>query len=281
MDAILRDATPGGDTFAANRATGKIVLAVDATRGITRRARVHETGSLRVRFPNGHGSRALDAVIVNTAGGMTGGDRFEIAVDVGPEAALSVTTVAAEKVYRSIGPDTEVGVRISVGERGALAWLPQETILFDRLRLRRTIEIDVAADGHLVLAEAIVFGRAAMGEVVRHGYLFDRRRVRVAGALVFAETFGLEGAIAQRLADTAIAAGGAAVASVLRFPGDDGLASAAREMQQGFSGEVGISCWNGLAVARLVARDGATLRRDLVTLLGAWGADPLPRLWVN
>ena len=130
--------------FAGNRASGRLECAVVAARGGTRRARVHEAGSLRVRFPNGERDGALDAVMVNTAGGMAGGDRFDIDVTVGAGARLTVTTAAAEKIYRSLGPDTEIGVKLTVGAGGALAWLPQETILFDQVRLRRSIDVDLA-----------------------------------------------------------------------------------------------------------------------------------------
>jgi urease accessory protein len=269
------------DTFAANRAVGRLVLAVAGASGKSRRARVHEAGSLRVRFPNETSKGTLDAVVVNTAGGMTGGDRFDIDMTVGAGARLTVTTAAAEKIYRSLGPNTHVGVKADVGSGGALAWLPQETILFDQVRLRRTIDIELARDARLVLAEAIVFGRSAMGEAVLRGYLFDRWRVRVGGALVFAETLRLDGAIAQMLAQRAIAAESVAVASVLKIPGDDAGVAAVRAIEKDFAGEVGVSAWNGLAVARLVAADGAALRRDLIGVLTALGAGPLPRLWMN
>jgi len=149
------------------------------------------------------------------------------------------------------------------------------------VRLRRTIDIELARDARLVLAEAIVFGRSAMGETVLRGHLFDRWRVRVGGALVFAETLRLDGAIAQRLAQRAIAAESVAVASVLKIPGDDVGVAAVRAMEKDFAGEVGVSAWNGLAMARLVAPDGAALRRDLIAVLPALGAGPLPRLWMN
>ena len=116
------------------------------------------------------------------------------------------------------------------------------------MRLRRTIDVDLARDASLVLAEAIVFGRSAMGETVLQGHLFDRWRVRVGGALVFAETLRLDGAIAQRLAQRAIAGESVAIASVLKIPGDDAAAAAIRAMEKEFAGEVGVSAWNGLAV---------------------------------
>ncbi len=276
VDAPLRDAT-----FAANRAMGRIAFSVAAASGQSRRARVHEAGSLRVRFPNSADAAQLDAVVVNTAGGMAGGDRFDIEVEVGADARLCLTSAAAEKIYRSLGPDTQVGVKLTVGPGATLAWLPQETILFDRARLRRTIDLDLAHGASVLLAEAIVFGRSAMGETVTCGHMFDRWRVRVGGELVFAETTRLDGEIAQRLSETAIAAAGAAVASVLKLPGDEDAAAAIRAMQQSFIGDVGVSAWNGLALARLVAPDGAALRHDLIAVLTTWGAGTLPRLWLN
>ncbi len=268
-------------TFAANRATGHIALSVAAAHGLSRRARVHEAGSLRVRFPNGPDKGTLDAVIVNTAGGMTGGDQFELDVEVGAGARLSVTTAAAEKVYRSLGPDTKVGVKLAINNGATLTWLPQETILFDQVRLRRTIDVELAGSAHLLLAEAIVFGRAAMGEILNEGRLFDRWRVRLDGALVFAETLRIDGAIAKHLAERPVAAGGAAVAGILKIPGDEAAVAAVNAMQQNFRGEVGASAWNGLALARLVAPDGAALRHDLAAIVTAWSETPLPRLWLN
>ena len=266
------------DIFAANRAEGRIALAVAADAGTTRRRRVAERGSLRVRFPGPAGA-ALEAVLVNTAGGMAGGDRFGVEVAAGPGAQLVVGTAAAEKIYRSTGAATEVSVRLDLSPGATLRWLPQETILFDRARLARRIDVDMEEGAALLLAEAVVFGRSAMGERVVEGELVDRWRVRVGGRLVFAASVRLSGAIAQKLAEPAAAAGGCAIATVLMVPGHDHHVEAVRA--QTFVGEAGISAWNGIAVARLCARDGATLRRDLVAALAALGGGPLPKLWLS
>jgi urease accessory protein len=280
-DPMLGSAPLRNEIFAGNRAVGRVAFTVAAGPGGSRRGRVHEAGSLRVRFPNGSSHAALDAAIVNTAGGMTGGDRFDIDIEVGAGARLTVTTAAAEKIYRSLGPDTDIGVKLGVGHGGALAWLPQETIVFDQARLRRSIDIALARDANLLLAETAVFGRSAMGETVAQGHFFDRWRLRVDGALVFAETLRLDGEIAQRLTQRAVTGGGVAVASVIKYPGDDTDAAAVHAVQDRFAGEVGVSAWNGLVVARLIASDGAALRRDLVAVLTALDAAPLPRLWLN
>jgi urease accessory protein len=268
-------------TFAGNRAVGRIELSVAAqARGNSRR-RVREQGSLRVRFPNVAAGGALDAVIINTAGGMTGGDRFDLDFDVGANARLTVSTAAAEKIYRSLGTDTVVNVRLTVGTGATLAWLPQETILFDRMQLRRTIEADLAAGAKLIIAEMLVFGRSAMGETVASGLLFDRWRIRAGGSLIFAESLRLDGTIAENLAQRAAAGGGCAIASVLKFPASDADIAAVRQKESTFAGEVGISSFNGLALARLVGAEAATLRRDLIGVATALGDMPLPRLWLN
>ncbi len=278
---MFASAPAHSEIFAGNRAVGRIVLSVAAAGDGTRRQRVHEAGALRVRFPNVTNKGTLDAVIINTAGGMAGGDRFDIDVAVKAGARLTVTTAAAEKIYRSLGPDTEIDVRLDVGPGAVLAWLPQETILFDQVRLRRAIEVDLASDASVLLAEGVVFGRSAMSETVLQGRFFDRWRVRVDGALVFAESLRLDGAIAQRLAQRAVAGESVAVASVLKVPANEKAIAAVRAMEKDFAGEVGISTWNGLTVARLVASDGAALHRDLVSVLTALSGMPLPRLWLN
>jgi urease accessory protein len=200
---------------------------------------------------------------------------------VGSGAKLTVTTAAAEKIYRSLGPDSEIAVKLNVAGDGALAWLPQETIVFDRVRLRRSIDVSLEADAKLLLAEAIIFGRSAMGETVTQGLLLDRWRIRRDDALLFAETARLDGMIAKVMAQSAHAAGGVAIASVVKIPGGDADVAAVRALAETFSGEVGISAWNGFAVVRFVAKDGATMRRDLMAVLAALSATPLPRLWLN
>jgi urease accessory protein len=264
--------------FAANRASSRIAASIEAADGASRPRHVREEGSLRVRFP-GVVSEELEAVLVNTAGGIAGGDDLEIAFSAGPGTRLVVTGAAAEKIYRSLGSEASVRIKLDVATGATLAWLPQETILFDRAQINRSIEVDLAPDARLILAEAVIFGRSGMGERVESGLVRDRWRVRRDGRLVFADTLRLGGAIAEKLAAPACADGAVAIASVLMIPGDDALVDSVRELT--FSGEVGISAWNGLALARLVAQTGAKLRQDLVTLLMLLRAGRLPRLWLN
>jgi len=263
--------------FAANRAVGSLAFSVKQVAGKTRRAMVHEAGSLRVRCP-GAPAAELEAVLINTAGGLAGGDRFTLDIAAERNTRLVVTTAAAEKVYRTLGPDSVIDVKLDVAAGATLAWLPQETILFDRARMSRSIDVSLAPDAALFLAEAIVFGRSGMGETVEEGALTDRWRVRRAGRLIYAETVRLDGAIAEHLAEPTVAKGGVAIATVLIVPGDDATVAAVRALE--FEGEVGASAWNGLAAVRLCATDAAALRRDLVHVMTAVRGS-LPRIWTN
>ena len=230
-----------------------------------------------MRFQNA-APDVLEAMIVNTAGGIAGGDRHDIDIAVEQGAALAVTTAAAEKIYRAHDSGSKVAIKLAVDEGARLTWLPQETILFDRARLDRRIDVDFAQSANLVMAEAVVFGRSAMDETVEQGSFSDRWRVRRGGKLIFAETIRLDGPIAAALREPAVASGGVALATVLAVPGDQAMVDRLRA--QTFCGEVGASSWNGLAVARLCAKDSASLRRDLAVAFAALGGT-LPRMWSN
>jgi urease accessory protein len=267
-------------TFAANRARGRVAVTLARAQRGLRRTASREDGALRIRFPAACAD-APEAVLLNTAGGMAGGDHFAVDLALEAGARLVVTTAAAEKVYRSLGTEARLDVTASLADGAELTWLPQETILFDRARLLRTITIALEADARLLLAETVVFGRTAMGETVREGVFADRWRVRRDGRLIFAENFGLDGAVGDRLREAAVAASRTALGTVLMTPGDEAAADAVRSASGTFQGEVGVSAWNGIVLARLAARDGAALRHDLVVLLSALGRRALPRIWLN
>ncbi|MGY4627749.1 urease accessory protein UreD [Bradyrhizobium sp. USDA 4486] len=265
--------------FEANRARGAVRFGVHARDGVTRRGALHESGSLRVRFPSPEGE-GLSGVFVNTAGGVAGGDRFDIEIAVADAARLTLTTAAAEKVYRAPGAAAQLNIALKVAAGAHLAWLPQETILFDRARVHRRFDIELDAAASLLLCEIVVFGRTAMGERMEQGEFVDRWRLSRGGKLVFAETVRLDGNIGAKLGRSAAAKGGAAIGTALIVPGDEALVEKIREASDSFSGEVGISAWNGFAMARFCAQDAARLRADMMAVLARTGA-ALPRLWLN
>jgi urease accessory protein len=276
----MRREVSSASVFAANRARGAVAFDVRSVGGVTRRGSLHESGSLRVRFPSPEGE-GLSAVFVNTAGGVAGGDRFDIDVVAGENARLTLTTAAAEKIYRATDEAAELNIALKVADGAHLAWLPQETILFDRARLSRRIDIDLAEGASLLLCEIAVFGRAAMGEKMEQGSFVDRWRLRRGGKLVFAETVRLEGDVGKKFGQRAIANSGVAIGTALIVPGDEALLERVREIATSFGSECGISAWNGFAMARFCAQDAARLRADMVAVLGRASPAPLPRLWLN
>ena len=273
------DVLATSSVFDANRARGAVRFDVHARDGVTRRGILHESGSLRVRFPSPE-DEGLSGVFVNTAGGVAGGDRFDIEIAAAVGAKLTLTTAAAEKVYRAPGQAAELNIALRVAAGAHLGWLPQETILFDRARVRRRFDIDLDATASLLLCEIVVFGRAAMGERMEQGEFVDRWRLRRGGKLVFAETVRLDGDIGAKLARSAVTKGGAAIGTALIVPGDEALIERLRDASESFGGEVGISAWNGFAMARFCAQDAACLRADMMAVLARTGA-ALPRLWLN
>ena len=280
MSLASYDTKDPADVFAANRAVGSVTFNTRLSAGTTRRGDVHEAGSLRVRFPSPENS-SLSAVLVNTAGGVAGGDRFGVTISAGASTALTVTTAAAEKIYRSHGPAAEIDVLLRLEDGAHLAWLPQETILFDNARLSRRIDIDLHEQASLLLAEIVVFGRAAMGERMQRGAYRDRWRLRRSGRLVFAETLQLDDDVGGKLAQPAIAGEGSAIATVLLAPGDEATVERVRAAEIAYSGEAAISAWNGIALARFCAKDAAGLRGDVMKLLAQIDAKALPRLWLS
>src|SRR5262249_3146023 len=158
-------------TVAANPAVGGIALAVRASGGGAQRSRVGEAGALRGRGPRA-ASGEPEAVIVNTPRRGAGGGPPPPHGNGEPRPRARVAPAGAEKVYRTLAAEATIDVKLDVAAAASLAWLPQETILFDRARLKRAIDIDLAEDARLVLAEAIVFGRSGMGETVDDSFLF-------------------------------------------------------------------------------------------------------------
>jgi urease accessory protein len=186
------------------RARGEIRADFFAHGARTRVRRLYETGGPRLRFPKAR--EICDGVIVNTAGGVVGGDEARLSFAAGAGARIALTTQSAEKIYRADGPPARIETMLKLEAGAALDWLPQETILFDRANLVRSLDVDMAADARLIACESVVFGRQAMGETCTSGAFRDRWRVRRAGKLIFAEDTRLESPAAL-LARPAIGAG--------------------------------------------------------------------------
>jgi len=255
------------------RAHGAVRLLARAVEGGTEAHELAESGPLRLRFPR-LADDMLEAILINTAGGIAGGDRLDVMIEAGEGSRVAVTSQAAEKVYRSTGPAARISLRLAAGAGARVDWLPQETILFDRARVVRTLEAEVAADAQLTICEAIVFGRTAMDERVRTGLWRDRWNIRRAGRLVFADALALDGGIDGMLTRPAVARGALGVATIVQVAPDAETRVDALRASFSGEGEAGASAFDGMLVARLIAPDGFILRRALLDALESIGCAP-------
>jgi urease accessory protein len=269
---------------AMQRARGEVRLTLVADERGTSAFEAYQFGSGKVRFPRVETGEPFEATLINTAGGITGGDHFRWTVEAQAGARAAVTGQAAERIYKRSAGVAHIETTLTVGDGASLAWLPQETIVFDRSALKRTLTAAVHPNGRLLAAEAIVLGRAAMGETARAVTLSDIWRVTRGGKLIFADGLRLDGDTTATLAGGAMAKGAAAMATLVLVAPDAGeqietARTALAEIGAAAAGEAGVSAWNGILVARLIAPDGQTLRADLARLIMALRQANMPRVW--
>ena len=249
--------------------------------GGTHLATLYQEGCAKIRLPHTH-SNALEAVLINTAGGLTGGDVMRWSAEVAAQGRMVLTTQACERIYRSIGGPARVETRLSVAEGAHLDWLPQETILFAASQLDRRIEIDLAPGASLTAVEAILLGRDAMGELAIDARLRDNWRIRRNGRLIHAEATRLDGTLAER-DGLSLLAGKRAFATVLHIaPTAEQCASQLARVRSilPHDSRIAASANGERLVIRALAQTGLALRRLIVPILAELsGAGALPRLW--
>lgn len=260
------------------RVAGSGMVAVCRRDGATHLSRLYQEGAAKIRLPKTH-SDHLQAVLINTAGGLTGGDRLSWDIACGKGSDLVVTTQACEKVYRSAGGSAVQSNRLSVDAGARLAFLPQETILFDRSHYARNLEARMTGEARLLVIEPIIFGRRAMGESVIDGYLKDSWRIYRNDRLIHAEETAIGPAIHETLSRAAIAGGAGAIASILLVAHDaERFVGPLRDILTECGGA---SFVDGRLLARLVAKDGYELRLKLIPAIKLLTTQTaLPKAWM-
>ncbi len=259
----------------AQRAAGLLDLAFRQEGGRTRLERFYQQGCLKARLP-----RASETVVValNLSGGIAGGDKLETALTAGAGAEVTFTTQAAERLYRALDAPARVATRLHAGRGARLHYLPQETILFDRFALNRTLHVELRGDAEFLGLESLVFGRLAMGEAIRAGTLRDEIALRRDGKLLWQDITRLEGDIAALLARPGVARGARAMASL--FGTGTRLAERLPALRAALAGAMAGASWNGeMLLARILAPDAVTLRAILAHALLALRDTALPRVW--
>jgi len=266
--------------------TGTFSRSLQRARGATRTTFrnnalecLFNSGSAKALLPRSYGP-SNEVVLVNTAGGITGGDIFTY--ESGADAShVTVTTQAAERAYRSShGDAARLDVKLTAQNGASLHWLPQETILFDHNHLARHIEVDMDHDSECLILESLVFGRHAMGEALSQCKFTDSWRIRRDGCLVHAEAQRLDGDPGRCLAHAAGADGAQMMAMIVYVgPRSAQIHADIKHVLDNIPSRAAVSAWNGKVVMRLLGRDTMTGKQNLTEILTAIGGVQVPRVW--
>jgi urease accessory protein len=272
--------------FDLQRASGVARVVLNGSKNGTRIADIYQKFPTRVIFPKIGDGTMKEAVLINAAGGIAGGDRLEIEVIALNNASVAVTSQAAEKVYRALDQPARVATKLKACATSKLAWLPQETIVFNQARIRRQTEIDVSSGAELMALEWMVLGRAAHGEEVISGHISDNWRVKRDGRLIWADGFYVADEVFAQLHRKALLSNCKAVGTFIYFGSDlDARLQVLREIAASLECQCAATVVGALIVIRFAAITCSDLRRGLRRLLDQFsrelGPGPfgIPKMW--
>jgi urease accessory protein len=154
-------------------------------------------GPLAVQRPFYPGDGVCHVYLLHPPGGMVAGDRLEIEAMLAEGSEALLTTPAAGKCYRSEARIAEQSVRVTVGNRAALEWLPQETIVYRGARLRSEMRIELDDAARFIGWDMLVFGRPSAGESFDDGFVEAGWRLFKAGRPIHTERVLLDAEAVQ------------------------------------------------------------------------------------
>ncbi len=275
-------ACPGAArALGAMRVAGGVDVRAEVRGGKSRVTHLRERDGFKVRFARR--ASPPEGVIINTGGGLASGDAIRQTFDVGKDAELTMTTQAAERCYRSgDGATTSIDVAATVNDNAVLNWLPQETIIYDEARLSRSIDVSLAPTARLLMSETVVFGRRAMGEILRGGLFTDRWRIVRDGKLIFAENARVGDDVFDDFTASAITGGAHAAVTLLLASGDgEERLARAQSVTDAAPFKCAASAWHGKLVVRGLAERAQDVRHLMHVLVPALGGPPMPRSWLT
>lgn len=281
----LRGVADGGETPAAAtpvpRGGGVLRLELKRREDATVLDQLYQSGCLKARLLRPEPRHCAEAVLLNTSGGLVGGDRLFHDIHWGPATHAAVTTPTCEKLYRAASRTAAVQTALRVAEGATAEWLPQETIVFDRAMVKRDLQVRLAVGATFTGIESVVLGRAEMGETIQRVWLRDGWRIWRGDKLIYADALNLGGDVGELLVRAPTLQGHLAFANLLHIgPRAEAELQRVRDFLADSRCIYGASAWNGMLSVRLVARDGATLRQAVAQALGIIrGNLALPRVW--
>jgi urease accessory protein len=279
-----RTENPSDKDLQRAEGSGRIVLSGSQTGA--RIKDVFQRSPVRIMFPRASGGAVEEAVLVNTAGGIAGGDRLEIGVTALANAAIAVTSQAAEKVYRALNEPARIATKLKACEGAKLAWLPQETIVFNWGRLSRETDIELSSGAELLALEWLVLGRAAHGEEMAGGHINDSWRVKKDDRLIWADNFLITDEIFPHLHRKALLSHCRAVGTLIYFgPCLDARLEFSRSVALSLQCQCAATSVGGLIIVRFAAKLSYELRLALYNFLKQFsrelGPGPfrVPKMW--
>jgi urease accessory protein len=279
-----RGANPSDTDLQRAKGSGRIV--VSGSDNGTRIVDVFQQSPIRVMFPRPGGSAVEEAVLINTAGGIAGGDRLECGVTALANASIAVTSQAAEKVYRALSEPARISTKLKACDAAKLAWLPQETIVFNCARVSRKTEIDLSSGAELLALEWLVLGRAAHGEEMVGGQITDSWRVKKDGRLIWADSFRVTDEMFPHLHRNALLSNYKAIGTLIYFgPRLDRRLEFLRDIAPSLECQCAATSVAGLIVVRFAANESFALKLALRSFLQGFsrelGPGPfrVPKMW--
>jgi urease accessory protein len=247
---------------------------------------VFQRSPVRIMFPR-VGCAIEEAVLVNTAGGIAGGDRLEFGVTALASASIAVTSQAAEKVYRALNEPARIATKLQACEAAKLAWLPQETIVFNWGRLSRETEVELSSGAELLALEWLVLGRAAHGEEMVGGHITDSWRVKKDGRLIWADSFRVTDEVFPHVHRKALLSNCKAVATLIYFgPHLDARLEYLRAIAAPLECHCAATSVAGLVIVRFAAKASYDLRLAVRDFLQQFsrelkpGPFRVPKIWL-
>jgi len=286
-DVISSDAPASSVSVASlARSEGRVEIRMKIRDGQSRLSHLFQRGCGRVRFPSIDRSAFPEAVLINTAGGLTGGDMMSYDIELEPATKLTLSGQAAEKIYRSVGTVAKISSEIRLSENSFLEWLPQETILFEKSRLKRLNSVHLLPESRLLAVEATVFGRKAHGEDLTDIQIQDGWKIWRDGKLLWVDNFKVTEDFQTILQSPALLNNARAMATFLIADEmAEKYADLVRDISAPADVRVGTTSRDGLLITRILAKDGYSLRKTVVAILQTVRSElagedvPLPKVW--
>ncbi|WP_095078201.1 urease accessory protein UreD [Pseudomonas sp. Irchel s3h17] len=232
----------------------------DSTRPVQRRHK----GPLRVqKHLYAEGPQVCQHIIVHPPGGIAGGDRLDVSVNVATDAWAQLTSPGAAKWYRAATPAYQQ-LDVTVAAGATLEWLPQETIVFSAAQAELATRIDLQGNARLFFWDVVALGRPASGERFACGHFQSRLDIRRDGQLLWHERQRIVGG--DGLLDSPIGLDGSPVWATLLVTGeiDTELLEQCRSLAGDVRGD--LTQLPGLLVARCLASEALLARNWLIAL---------------